>query len=195
MSGRRKRWRQILSSPGPPTLLCVHGYFGGPRKPRGTIFSAPHSPHRAATRRSRRRLSRIAKGLTTRCSKQAHARIAKGGGLITLRFQSYGAWVAYSSPPSPRDHCGKLRSRAGDRTEDSGRSRQARGSGAISLIQYFTDPIFSRPRHVTWFGRDCLYRPVSHRRTAALRECACPLPEPNPAKRIVAATAFSGGLP
>jgi hypothetical protein len=33
----------------------------------------------AATRRSKRRLSQIAKGLWTRCSKRAHARIAKGG--------------------------------------------------------------------------------------------------------------------
>jgi hypothetical protein len=36
----------------------------------------------AATRRSKRRLSQIAKGLLTRCSKRAHARIAKGGSLI-----------------------------------------------------------------------------------------------------------------
>jgi hypothetical protein len=44
----------------------------------------------AVTRRSKRRLSRIAKGLPTRCSKRAHARIAKGGGLIVafLIFES-----------------------------------------------------------------------------------------------------------
>jgi hypothetical protein len=38
----------------------------------------------AVTRRSLRRLSRIAKGLRTRCSERALARIAKGGGLIVL---------------------------------------------------------------------------------------------------------------
>jgi len=37
-----------------------------------------------AARRSPRRLSRIAKGPRTRCSKRALARIAKGGGLIVL---------------------------------------------------------------------------------------------------------------
>jgi hypothetical protein len=36
----------------------------------------------AVARRSTRRLSQIAKGRKTRCSKHAHARIAKGGGFI-----------------------------------------------------------------------------------------------------------------
>jgi hypothetical protein len=39
-------------------------------------------PTEAATRRSSRRLSRIAKGRLTRCSKHAHARIAEGGGFL-----------------------------------------------------------------------------------------------------------------
>jgi len=44
----------------------------------------------AVTRRSTRRLSRIAKGRETRCSKRARARIAKGGGLIALYLSFEG---------------------------------------------------------------------------------------------------------
>jgi hypothetical protein len=48
----------------------------------GTNLAAPHFSTEAATRRSSRRLSRIAKGrLRPAVRKQAHARIAKGGGL------------------------------------------------------------------------------------------------------------------
>jgi hypothetical protein len=57
----------------------------------GTNLRAPHFFREAVTRRSTRRLSQIAKGRTTRCSKRAHARIAKGGGLI--------AW----GPRTPQD--------------------------------------------------------------------------------------------
>jgi hypothetical protein len=39
----------------------------------------------AATRRLPRRLSQMAKGRLTRCSKHAHARIAKGGGFLAGR--------------------------------------------------------------------------------------------------------------
>ena len=42
----------------------------------------------AVARRSIRRLSRIAKGRKTRCSKRARARIAKGGGLIARRSKT-----------------------------------------------------------------------------------------------------------
>jgi hypothetical protein len=50
--------------------------------PAGTKPREPHFHCKAGTRRSKRRMSRIAKGLRTRCSKRAHARIAKGAGLI-----------------------------------------------------------------------------------------------------------------
>jgi hypothetical protein len=53
---------------------------GGPRNK----ILAPAFPYEAAARRLPRRLSRIAKGPRTRCSKLALARIAKGGGLIAL---------------------------------------------------------------------------------------------------------------
>jgi hypothetical protein len=49
---------------------------------RGTKQSRLHLRFETITRRSKRRLSRIAKGLTARCQKHALARIAKGDGLI-----------------------------------------------------------------------------------------------------------------
>jgi hypothetical protein len=53
----------------------------------------------AATRRSIRRLSRIAKGLRTRCSTHAHARIAKGGGFFFGSDQR-ALHVNFETPPS-----------------------------------------------------------------------------------------------
>ena len=48
----------------------------------GTKSLGETSFFEAVTRRSKRRLSRIAKGIdSTRCSKHAHVRIAKGDGL------------------------------------------------------------------------------------------------------------------
>ena len=49
---------------------------------RGNKILRPAFWYEAATCRSSRRLSRIAKGPLTRCSERALARIAKGGGLI-----------------------------------------------------------------------------------------------------------------
>jgi hypothetical protein len=48
----------------------------------GTKSPTPNCQSKDGTRRTTRRLSRIAKGRSTRCSKRALARIAKGAGLI-----------------------------------------------------------------------------------------------------------------
>jgi hypothetical protein len=66
----------------------------------GTIFTPPCFMREAVTRRSIRRLSRIAKGFLTRCSKQAHARIAKGGGLMDRVRQVH--WPAVLLRPDHR---------------------------------------------------------------------------------------------
>src|SRR5258705_4219774 len=56
--------------------------FERPCTTRGNKILMPAFWYEAATRRSSRRLSRIAKGPLTRCSERALARIAKGVGLI-----------------------------------------------------------------------------------------------------------------
>jgi hypothetical protein len=48
----------------------------------GTNLALANLSDEAVTRRLPRRLSRIAKGRLIRCSKHAHARIAKGGGFL-----------------------------------------------------------------------------------------------------------------
>jgi hypothetical protein len=58
-------------------------------------------PSEAVTRRSIRRLSRIAKGLTTRCSKRALARIAKGGGLIEFSIWLREQTIVNMEIPQP----------------------------------------------------------------------------------------------
>jgi hypothetical protein len=71
----------------------------------GTNFLSPHFPLEAVARRSTRRLSRIAKGLRTRCSKRAHARIAKGDGLIDLILSAHlaipGGFLGMIIEPPP----------------------------------------------------------------------------------------------
>ena len=52
------------------------------RGTNGTNLALARLSDEAVTRRLPRRLSRIAKGRLTRCSEHAHARIAKGGGLL-----------------------------------------------------------------------------------------------------------------
>jgi hypothetical protein len=65
-------------------IPAFRGYLGVNAQPGGNKILSPAffdtRPPPAVS--SSRRLSRIAKGLLTRCSKRALARIAKGGGLI-----------------------------------------------------------------------------------------------------------------
>src|SRR5260370_39375360 len=65
-------------------IPAFRGYLGVNAQPGGNKILSPAffdtRPPPAVP--SSRRLSRIAKGLLTRCSKRALARIAKGGGLI-----------------------------------------------------------------------------------------------------------------
>jgi hypothetical protein len=72
-------------------MIRARNYFE--RRLRGTKLASLHFPCEAVTRRSTRRLSRIAKGLNGPAVQNARARIAKGGGLI--EFQS-----SFESRPS-----------------------------------------------------------------------------------------------
>jgi hypothetical protein len=81
---------------------------------RGTKQSRLHLRFEAITRRSKRRLSRIAKGLTARCQKHALARIAKGDGLIfpscpfhISRLEQFFLLLINAAPrPERRDKAG-----------------------------------------------------------------------------------------
>jgi hypothetical protein len=86
----REKTEPSLRLAGRIILPGFRGHFGAAdAMPAGTISSFPHFLSEAVTRRSTRRLSRIAKGLRTRCSNLARARIAKGGGLFDfLRRQA-----------------------------------------------------------------------------------------------------------
>jgi hypothetical protein len=71
----------------PARLKRIHREGSGPKaagksRPGGTNQALKHFSDEAVTRGLPRRLSRIAKGRLTRCSKYAHARIAKGGGFL-----------------------------------------------------------------------------------------------------------------
>jgi hypothetical protein len=81
----------------------------------------------AVARRSIRRLSQIAKGRKTRCSKHAHARIAKGGGFIpffrhlTLGLSENSRVHQVSIEPEPIPQPG-VAARALDSATDMSRS-------------------------------------------------------------------------
>ena len=178
----------------------------------GTNFLGPHSPCRAATRRSKRRLSRIAKGLRTRCSKQAYARIAKGGGLYRpLRFACTVHYVGRSencSHPPSADKCRRLKagrspdktalarggpvgfpgqhSRSNDREQDAGKPT------ATARLLGNTSAASSRHRGSLPLGSRFI-GPQKPRCCSAAD--ALSFPERNSASRIVATTAFSGDLP
>jgi hypothetical protein len=83
--------------PSPSRLF----YEASPPPVGNKKLSTAFPQQEAVTRRSPRRLSRIAKGRKTRCSKRAHARIAKGDGLVG-RFQRHAIVSTETPPPIPQ---------------------------------------------------------------------------------------------
>src|SRR6202035_717914 len=75
--------------PSPSRLFC-----GSCTGCEGTIFPAPHFLRRG--RHPPFKTAPVAdsqRSLATRCSKHAHARIAKGGGLLAVKSRISGTWM------------------------------------------------------------------------------------------------------
>jgi hypothetical protein len=100
----------------------------------GTNLPPRHLFGEAATRRSTRRPSRIAKGLRTRCSKPARARIAKGGGLFDRRSKNFEVSIVSfeSSEPTLQP---SMAERAIDTATDVSRTASEISTGLRAAVE------------------------------------------------------------
>src|SRR3979411_2247637 len=108
----RKEQDKNLRRPGQPLILRFRGYFGREPTPGGNKILGPPFPPRGRPPPFNTAPVADSQRSLTRCSKRAHARITKGGGLIAvnrccaLRMASVHAGLACSStssrsPPRP----------------------------------------------------------------------------------------------